>query len=495
MCMSLGSVAFVAAPGSNIVQRCGGILDGYGVSWRSFPGVESLRDVMDAHPTAATQVHVAVLEATGASVKPEMLPAEVEKVRRWTDLEVVVLGPSPTAELFLDILNAGASEYCRISSGAKDIEAACLLVRRICEDSDLVPDQARPVMKSKAGRFLGRSDAILKAVSEAAKALSEDAVLFQGESGSGKSFLARAVISKLHPARMKRFVHVDCGALTDSLHEAALFGWLGESFSGSGKKERPGLFEQADTGVLFLDEIGHLSPAHQNALLVAMDSDPDNPFKKTFRKIGGKEAKADVQVIAATQYDLKARVQSGAFSEPLYYRLARYCVTLPPLRRRCEDIPYLAERLMWKECARMGREGVPRRFTRINEDAVALLQRYPWPGNVRELSNVIAFVVRMNRGTTIEAELLPDYVRCDGPVAAQRLYGEALLRLRTRLDAEELDRLAREFHTGETVLADGTVARVSDALPADMEERARLARRLHISRSTLYPRLRDLSPD
>ena len=431
-------------------------------------------------------VSVAVVESGRVAEEATGLADFVREARERTGAEVIVLGGRASAQDMLAVLNAGACDYRSTASVHKDPEELCHLISRICAERQRPAEDAAAILKSDAGRFIGRSPKLLDAALHASRALAEDTVLLQGETGSGKSFLARTVIEAISPARAANFVRVDCGALADSLMEAELFGWRGQSFTGAGTEDREGLFEQADNGVLFLDEIGNLAPAHQKSLLLALEGDEKDPFKRRVQKIGGKQVVVNVQVLAATQYDLLELIRLGRFIEPLYFRIARCCVHVPPLRERREDIAYLAERLLWAASKRMGK-----RFVRISKEAIEALKGYPWPGNVRELTSVISAAVRLNRGTTLELDQLPAHVAQTGPELARPVvYGRELMRLKRGLSDDELDRLARVFFAGQVQLLDGTSADYCEVGSAATGNVTRLARDLGISRTTLTKRLK-----
>src|SRR5215831_332471 len=213
---------------------------------------------------------------------------------------------------------------------------------------------------------------------------SESTVLIQGESGTGKELIARAVHYN-GPRAKKAFVVQNCSAFNDNLLESALFGHTKGSFTGA-IKDKKGLFEIADGGTFFLDEIGDMSPSLQVKLLRVLQ-------EGTFTPVGGTETKTvDVRVIAATHKDLQKMVERGEFREDLYYRINVIKIQIPPLRERMDDLPILIDHFLRKHFRT--RPGAPRtrpqngppRFTR---DAFACMQRYPWPGNIRELENEI----------------------------------------------------------------------------------------------------------
>ncbi|HSO33536.1 MAG TPA: sigma 54-interacting transcriptional regulator [Labilithrix sp.] len=202
-------------------------------------------------------------------------------------------------------------------------------------------------------------------------------LLVQGETGTGKDVVARAV-HEASPRKDKAFVPVDCGAIPETLFESELFGHVRGAFTGA-SQNRAGAFEEANGGTLFLDEIGEMPLAMQVKLLRAIES-------RSIRRVGAtKETPVDVRIIAATNRRLAQMVNEGTFREDLYYRLAVVDVYLPPLRARRDDIPLLAKHLFAKIAARSGAPS----GTALPPELIASLRAKPWPGNVRELRNAI----------------------------------------------------------------------------------------------------------
>jgi PAS domain S-box-containing protein len=207
-------------------------------------------------------------------------------------------------------------------------------------------------------------------------AASPSTVLVLGETGTGKELIART-IHDLSPRREGPFVAVNCGALPDTLLESELFGYKAGAFTGA-VKDKPGRFALARGGSLFLDEIGEISPALQVRLLRVMQ-------ERTYEPLGATRSEtADVRVIVATNRDLAERVRTGAFREDLYYRVNVVRVELPPLRRRKEDIPLLADQFVQRFNGLQGKS-----IRGVASEALSLLMAHDWPGNVRELENVI----------------------------------------------------------------------------------------------------------
>src|SRR3989440_1067365 len=251
--------------------------------------------------------------------------------------------------------------------------------------------------RGKLGNIIGQSDrmqAVYQMIETVAQV--QSTVLITGESGTGKELVARA-IHDLSPRALKPFVSVNCGAFTETLLESELFGYVKGSFTGA-NTNRKGLFEAAEQGTIFLDEIGEMSAAMQVKLLRVLQ-------ERKVRPVGAHEETAvNTRVIAATNRDLSAMVKDGSFREDLYYRVSVIPMELPPLRERGIDIPELAEHFISKYCEQTGRT------IAISPPAMRLLESYPWPGNVRELEHTIERAVALERTEMIQPERLPEQI-------------------------------------------------------------------------------------
>ncbi|MCF7805214.1 MAG: sigma-54 dependent transcriptional regulator [Candidatus Marinimicrobia bacterium] len=215
-------------------------------------------------------------------------------------------------------------------------------------------------------------------------------VLITGESGSGKELAARAIHRESHRSSEK-FLAVNCGALTETLLESELFGHEKGAFTGA-VQQHNGVFEQADHGTIFLDEVGEISPRMQVKLLRVLQN-------HTFHRVGGgEEIQVDIRVIAATNQDLKEGIRQDNFREDLYYRLNVVPLYIPPLRNRTDDIPALVRRITQEKSSLLGRQ-----LPEWTESAVEKLQNYAWPGNIRELENFLERLLVFNRTDRITA--------------------------------------------------------------------------------------------
>ena len=251
-------------------------------------------------------------------------------------------------------------------------------------------------------------------------------VLLLGETGTGKELFARLIHAN-SPRRARPFIAQNCGALPESLLESELFGHARGAFTGA-TAERRGLFEEADGGTIFLDEVGETSAAMQLRLLRVLQ-------EGEVRRVGASTTtKVNVRVIAATNADLEAELSAGRFRQDLYYRLNVFPIRLPPLRERPEDIPALVEYFL-----RTFRERGHRAVPGIAPDALRCLRAYPFPGNVRELENEIERAVALaDDGQVLGPEHLSDRLRATASPAAPVTLNEAIEQLKRRMIEDAL---------------------------------------------------------
>jgi two-component system, NtrC family, response regulator PilR len=280
--------------------------------------------------------------------------------------------------------------------------------------------------KGKLANIIGQSSrmqALYQMIETVAQV--QSTVLVTGESGTGKELVARA-IHDISPRAEKPFVSVNCGAFTETLLESELFGYVKGSFTGA-NTNRKGLFEAANKGTIFLDEIGEMSPAMQVKLLRVLQERKVRPVGAT------EETLVDTRVIAATNRDLASMVSDGTFREDLYYRISVIPMELPPLRERAEDISELATHFVDKFCASSGRQ------LTISETAMRQLERYSWPGNVRELEHTVERAVALESTSSIQPERLPEKVTNYNPyrVADAMEFPEEGINLTAHLDQLE----------------------------------------------------------
>lgn len=286
---------------------------------------------------------------------------------------------------------------------------------------------------------------------------SDSTVLIEGASGTGKELFARA-IHGVSPRRKRRFVAINCGALPDTLLESELFGYRAGAFTDA-RRDKPGKFLVAEGGTIFLDEIGDISPAMQSRLLRVLQERVIEPLGSV------QPIKVDVRVIAATNQDLKELVKARAFREDLYYRINVFCLELPLLNERREDIPLLIEHFISKFNRLRGRN-----VKGVAEDAMKILQHHDYPGNVRELENIIEHAFILCREWFIEPRHLP--LDVGGKIA------DRVLKARSRMK-----------------LQDWEAIHIIDAVRRHAGNRSAAARELGINSSTLFRKIRALSID
>jgi transcriptional regulator with PAS, ATPase and Fis domain len=308
-----------------------------------------------------------------------------------------------------------------------------------------------------AGGIVARSAAMLRIITLIDNLSHSDAtVLITGESGTGKEVVARALHER-SPRRTAPFVAVNCGALPADLLESEMFGHVRGAFTGA-VRDRLGRFDLAAGGTLFLDEIGDLPlPLQVKLLRVLQDG--------TFERVGESTSRTSrARIVAATNVDLRAAVETGRFRDDLFYRLRVVPIEIPPLRARREDIEPLARALLARVSARQGRS------LRPSPDALRVLLAHDWPGNARELENALEYSVAVCRGQTILPEDLPDFVSRHPAIAG----------------AGDLHRA-----TLPTLQSSDEVQRLRAALEASHWRRTEAARSLGVSRSTLWRWMRE----
>ncbi|MGE0102037.1 MAG: sigma-54-dependent transcriptional regulator [Blastocatellales bacterium] len=340
-------------------------------------------------------------------------------------------------------------------------------VRRALEHETTNPEEAASsalLAKYEGTGLIGRSPAMLELYKEIARvAPSRTTVLITGESGTGKELAARA-IHKHSTRENGPFVPVNCGALTETLLEAELFGHTKGSFTGA-TSDRRGLWEEARDGTLFLDEIGEISPATQVKLLRALQ-------EREIRRIGSNvNIKVDARVIAATNRNLEEEVKTGRFREDLYFRLSVITLRIPALRERRSDIPLLAERFLLNAAEHTGRGPF-----RLQDETLRRLVGYDWPGNVRELESVIEYAALHARDNELTPDDLPD--RLKSPELAARADRSSLAALYD--DLPTLDELERRYLLHVLEVVSGNRSRAAEIMSIDRRTLYRMIERFGI---------------
>src|SRR5438309_2408324 len=312
-------------------------------------------------------------------------------------LSVIMITAYGTVENAVRAIQSGASNFIQKPWDNEkllaDVRAA--VARRRAEEENI---QLKRALKQRYNfeNIVGKSDPMLRIFDLVQQvAPSRSTILIQGESGTGKELIAKAL--HMHSPRKDRpFVPVNTGSMPTDLLESTLFGHVKGAFTSAVASKR-GLFEVADKGTIFLDEIGTMSMETQAKILRVLQD-------KKFMHLGGiQENQVDVRILAATNVDLKQMVREGRFREDLFYRLNVISIELPPLRQRKEDIPLLVDFFLKKYA-----EENERPVRHITPEALRPLMVYSWPGNVRELENVIERAVVLSSGAEINVDLLPD---------------------------------------------------------------------------------------
>ena len=331
---------------------------------------------------------------------PDMDGIEMLRAVRETlpDLGVILMTAFASVETAREAFKLGADDFIQKPF---DVEELKLIVRKTIEKQELIVEN-RAFKRAQRDRgsiknIVGASskmDAIFQMIETVAEV--QSTVLITGESGTGKELVARAIHDQ-SPRGERPFISINCGAFTETLLESELFGYIKGAFTGA-NANRKGLFEAADKGTIFLDEIGEMSPAMQVKLLRVLQ-------ERRVRPVGAHdELSIDARVIAATNRNLKQMSEDGTFREDLFYRISVIPIHLPPLRDRAEDIPALVDHFMRKFCDQSGKS------LTLSPIAMQLLEKYAWHGNVRELEHTVERAVALERGDEIQPERLPDHI-------------------------------------------------------------------------------------
>jgi two-component system, NtrC family, response regulator AtoC len=371
--------------------------------------------------------------------------------------EVAIMTGHGSVESAVDAMKLGAYDY--IEKPFR-VEKLRLLLQRMAEKVRLVNENAflreRVHADDDLSGIIGASSGmhdVMRMISRLKD--THTPVLISGESGTGKELVARAIHFRGTMAKTA-FIAVDCGALVPTLMESELFGYEKGAFTGA-MKTKAGLFQAANGGSIFLDEIGELPLEMQAKLLRVLQ-------EKEVRPVGSNEKfNVDVRVIAATNRDLEAAYRNGTFRKDLYFRLNVVTVHLPPLRERCSDIPMLVHHFLDRYAP-----GAP---LQVTAGAMKSLLQYDWPGNVRELENCVARAVTLGDQQIIDVQDLPPAIRTEQPLTGDSAIQEASALSTTAL--AEMERM--------------TILRVFEQANGD---KALAGKMLGISRATLYRKLK-----
>ncbi len=326
------------------------------------------------------------------------------------DISVIMITAYATIDTAVEAMREGAEDYIAKPFNLDEIR---LIVKKVLERKAIVDDNRllRSQLRKKYSyeNVVGNSEAMIDVYKTIDRVKDSKAtVLILGETGTGKELVARAIHYNSIRSE-KPFLPVNCAALTESLLESELFGYVKGAFTGAVRDKR-GVFEVADGGTVFLDEIGDISLRLQQVLLRVLENGEIQPVGATTRK------KVDVRVVAATNSNLEEMMKKGSFRPDLYYRLNVIVLKLPSLRKRKEDIAALAGHFLRKYCADNNKA-----ITGISKDALHLLERYDWPGNVRELENVIERATLLETANEITPGSLPENLRVVNDIESMTL--------------------------------------------------------------------------
>ncbi|MDA8407105.1 MAG: sigma-54 dependent transcriptional regulator [Deltaproteobacteria bacterium] len=322
---------------------------------------------------------------------------EIKKIS--PGIPVIIITAYASVETAIEALQAGAHDYL---TKPLDIEELRIKVQQTLEfwrlKEENILQKRRIENLFDASQIVGRSHKMRQVLETVAMvAPTEASVLILGESGTGKELIANA----LHQGSSrsdKRFIKINCAALPETLLESELFGHERGAFTGAVGR-RPGRFELADGGTIFLDEIGEMTPSTQSKLLRVLQEREFEPLGST------KTVKVDIRILSATNKDLKEEVKRGTFREDLFYRLNVVPIQLPPLRERKEDIPLLTEHFL-----KIYNEKNGRHLKGFHPRALDAMMRYSWPGNIRELENVVERAVILTRDEYVSLPEVPESI-------------------------------------------------------------------------------------
>jgi two-component system response regulator AtoC len=387
---------------------------------------------------------------------------EVLRAYRQRNPETIIIMMTAfgSIETAIRAIQEGAYDY--VSKPFK-LDEIKLTIQRALDQKRLLREnlhyRQELITKYKLENIVGRSPEMLRVYKTIARvAESRSTVLISGESGTGKELVARAIHFN-SPRASRPFVAVDCSSLAETLLESELFGHVRGAFTGAVASKK-GLFEEADGGTCFLDEIGDISPAMQAKLLRVLQ-------EHEIKRVGGVETtRIDVRVVAATNKNLEDLVSEKKFREDLFYRLNVVSVHLPPLRERSEDIPLLADHFLRKYAAENQKP-----LFRASPESIDILIRYRWPGNVRELENVLERAATLSRSHMILPEDLPRRLQLEPSQLS-------ITSLPSRIPLSELEKLYIQKVLEET---GGNKKKAADILGIDRRTLYRMATRLGLS--------------
>jgi DNA-binding NtrC family response regulator len=371
----------------------------------------------------------------------------------YPDVIVIMITGFSTVETAVEAMKLGAFDY--ISKPFTPDEVS-IVVKKALEKKSLVLENIylRHELQEKYGfgNIVGKSKKMQEIYHVISKVAPTDStVLIYGQSGTGKELIARAIHFN-SPRRDRQFVPVDCAVLSENLLESELFGHIRGSFTGA-VTTKPGLFEVADGGTVFLDEVGNISLSIQAKLLRVLQ-------EREFTPVGGtKSKKVDIRLIAATNRDLEKMIKEETFREDLYYRLNIVPISLPTLKERQEDIPLLAGHFLKKYSEEMGKT-----IKGFAPEAMEKLIKYPWPGNVRELENLVERSVVMCEEDMIRGEhlIVPGQHEKEETAIPTPITSEELKEIKKQLREKAVEDVEKAFVVSALERSHWNVTRAAD---------------------------------
>ena len=434
---------------------------------------EALRLIEDAERGGGNSAPRPFAVVVADMALPDLSGLELIKTLRSRHPDVVALSITgyPTVEAAVGAIRAGAIDY--LAKPVVDDELR-LAVEKAIRQQALVAENTslRRQLHERygLGNIIG-ADPRMRKVFDVIEAVapSKTTLLMTGESGTGKSLIARAT-HRGSPRADRPFVEISCGSIPETLLESELFGHVKGAYTGA-HADKPGRFLAAHTGTLFLDEINAASPGMQLKLLRALQ-------ERRFEPVGSNDTiEVDVRVILASNQPLEDLVAEGTFRQDLYYRINVVMIQLPPLRERIGDIPMLAEHFLSAKAADAARQ-----ITGFSQEAMQALRRYAYPGNVRELENIVERAVVLARSTCIDIDDLPVHV-------VQNTTGR-LLPPRAQLHAASATAWSGQTVSLREAMEEPERQIILAALEANGWNRQKTADQLQINRTTLYKKIK-----